>query len=124
MSTIHLESLSSFGRLAVKLDGEFTELTRLSGQLERLDLESDSGLDRAVKLLDQFAQNGKNIAEGIQEFSKVLNEAHTQAGNATTIVAKRAEIIGQRKKEQNLLGEKLFALQEEVKAANSNLTGF
>jgi len=49
-----VDTLSPFGRLAVTLDTDFSELSRLSGQIQRLDLDTDGDLDHAVKLLNEF----------------------------------------------------------------------
>ena len=124
MSSIHFESLSSFGRMAVKLDGYFSELVRLGGQIERLDIGSESGLALAVKLLNQFAERGKNGSEGIQDFSKVLDEARARSEGAARLVAERAQLIRQRKQEQDQIREKLDQVERNVKAANANLASF
>jgi uncharacterized phage infection (PIP) family protein YhgE len=121
MSSLRLESLSSFGRLAVELDGHFSELTRLSGQIERLDIESESGLALALKLLNQFAEHGKSISEGIKDFSKVLQEAREGSEAAANRVAERAQFIYQRKQSQNEMRNQLNRVEENVKAANASL---
>jgi hypothetical protein len=124
MPSLRFENLSSFGRLAVKLDEHFMELTRLSGQIERLDIDSESGLELAVKLLNQFAEHGKNVSEGIQGFSKVLQETRERSEVAVKQVAERAEFIHQRKQQKNQLREKLHQAEQNVKAANANLVSF
>jgi len=124
MPSIHLENLSSFGRLAVKLDTDFMELSRLSGQLERLDIESDSGLEHAIKLLSQFAQRAQDISEGMQEFSGSLLEARQRSEAATKIIEERALRVQQRKQQQDQLQQKLNQLEQSVKAANARLGGF
>lgn len=124
MPSFHLDQLSSFGQVAVKLDLEFSELIRLSGQIQRLDIDSDAGLERAVKLLNEFAHHGKNITEGIQSFSKFLEEAREKSEKAAELVAERAQFIHQRKQGQNQLREKLNQLEQNVKATNANLSNF
>src|SRR5690349_11854543 len=107
MPALRLDDLSPFGRLAVKLDEEFSALARLSGQIERLVLDSEGDLEHAVKLLNQFAEHGKNITDGIQEFSKVLREAQERSESAAKLVADRAQLIQQRKEQQRALQGKL-----------------
>lgn len=121
MPSFRFEDLSPFGRLAVELDGHFVELARLSGQLERLDIESDSGLAHAIKLLGQFADHGQKISGGIQGFAQVLQEARARSEAATQSVAERAQLIQQRKQKQNEIREKLAQVERHVKAANENL---
>lgn len=124
MPSIQLETLSSFGRLAVKLDTDFSELTRLSGQLQRLEIDSDSGFEKGVKLLDQFAQHGKSISEGIQEFSKLLQEARAQSEAAVQQVAERAEAIRRRHDDRSRMQERLREVEDKVKGANASLGRF
>ena len=123
MASIPLDSLSPFGRLAVKLDGDFSELTHISGQLQRLEIDSDSGLKRAIKLLEQFARHGQNITEGVQEFSRSLQEARERSEAAAQIIAERAQLIQQRKQQHDQVREKLTQLEQKVKAANASLAG-
>ena len=124
MSAIRLENLSSFGRLAVKLDTDFAELTRLSGQLQRLDIDSDSGFEHAVKILNQFAQHGSSISEGIQEFSKCLQEARERSEVAAKAVSERAELIRGRKDKQDQMRAQLELVGDNVRAVNASLAGF
>src|SRR5579864_7887089 len=123
MPSLSLDSLSPFGRLAVKLDNDFSELARISAQLQRLEIESDGSLEHAIKLLNQFAQHGQSITDGIQEFARSLQEARERSEAAAKLVAERAQLIQQRKQEQNQVQEKLTQLEEEVKAANASLAG-
>lgn len=124
MASINLETLSAFGRLAVKLDLDFLELSRLSGQIQRLDIESDGGLDRAAKLLEQFAQQGKNISEGIKDFSQHLQNVREQSEIAAKSVAERSEDIRRRREEQNQIREKLNEVERNVVSANATLATF
>lgn len=64
------KDLSPFGQHALKLDSDFRELEELCGQIERLDLESDFGLDRAKQLLTKFSECGLRIGDGVQGFAK------------------------------------------------------
>lgn len=124
MASLSLETLSAFGRLAVQLDGDFSEMARLNEQMERLDIDSDSGLEHAVKLLGRFAQHGQNISENMKQFATSLQEARDRAEGAAKRVAERARQIEARTLRQNQIREKLKQVEEKVKAANSHLTGF
>lgn len=124
MGSIKTEELTPFGQVALKLDHDFSELARLSGQIERLDIQSDGGLERAVRILGEFARHGQSIAEGIQKFSASLQEAREKSEAAAKIVAERAVLVQQRKEEQARLQEKLGALGEKVKRVSETLAAF
>src|SRR4051812_29981594 len=117
-SKIDPQHLSSFGRLAVKLDADLGELTRLSAQIQRLDLETDSDLDHSVKLLGKFADIGRDISVGIQDFSRILQEARDKSEGAIQLVAERAELIRQRKQRQKEVREQLSQVEQNVRATN------
>ena len=123
MSSLKMEDLSSFGRLAVALDEHLSELTRISGQIERLDIYSEGGLEHAFKLLNQFAEHGKSISEGMKGFSAALEEVRARSEAAAKLVSERAEVIGQRKLEQQQLREQLKQVEQKVNAANAGLAG-
>jgi chromosome segregation ATPase len=121
MPTFKTENLSDFGRLALGLDHDFAELERLSGQLIRLELESDVGLERSVKLLHEFAERGQSIAQGVQVFGQALEEARGRAEGAAKLVAERATQIQRRKIELEQIQEKFGQLGAKVQAANAEL---
>src|SRR4051812_45259090 len=116
MASINPEHLSPFGRSALKLDGDFSELVRIGGQLQRLELDSDSGLEHAIKLLGQFAQHGQAIAAGIQDFSRSLQELREKSEAAAKLVSERAQAIQQRKQLREQIREKLARVEDQVKA--------
>lgn len=124
MPSIHPEDLSPFGRLALKLDREFAELTKAGGQMSKVDLESDSGLDEGIKILNKVAAYGQSIAETMQEFSTSLQETRDAAEAATQLVAERAQVIKQRKLRQDELEQKMVQVKEDVKAVGASLSGF
>lgn len=124
MKTLDMETLSPFGRLAVQLDHEFSELNRLSGQMERMDIESDTELERAIKILNQFAEHGQNVTNGIQEFNKALLDAREQAEKAAQIVGERVGLVQQRKDEREQMQLKLSHLGEKAKQMTADLSNF
>jgi chromosome segregation ATPase len=114
---IATENLTSFGLIAVKLDGDFSELHRISGQLQRLSLDSDRDLDRAMKLLTQFTQHGQSISDNIQEFSKTLQLARENSERAAQVVAQHAQIIQSRQQLQSETRTKIGELGLKVNEA-------
>lgn len=124
MTSIRLEDLTPFGRLAVKLDHEFSELARVGGQIAGVDLETDNGLDEGIKILGRVARYGESIAATMQEFSQSLQEAREKAESATQLVAESAQVIKQRRQRQDELQDRLTRLKEEISAAGAGLADF
>lgn len=124
MPSIRQEDLSPFARLALKLDSELAELVRAGEQIAKLNLESDSGFDEGVRILNRVSQYGQSAAVTMQGFSAALQEARDKAEAATGLVAERAQLIQKRKQEQDLLGEALSKIKDEVAAAGAGLSAF
>ena len=122
MPSIRPEDLTPFGRLALRLDLEFAELSAIEEQLTRANIETDGGLDEGVKILGRAALCGQAIAEAMQGFSESLQEARDKAEAATKAIAERAQLIAGRRQEQERLRERLERLREDVKAAGAGVT--
>lgn len=97
MPTLRTEDLTPFGQLAVQLDETFSELGRIGGQIERLAIDSDAGYDRAVRLMTQFAEQGRSVGEQIQAFAQALEKARTQVEQTAVCVAARSQDVQKRK---------------------------
>jgi hypothetical protein len=123
MPSLRLEDLTPFGRLALKLDQEFAQLASAGAKMEKVDVESDNGLDEGIKILNRVAQHGQAIAETMREFATALNEARDKAEAATKTVAQRGEKIKARKQRQDELQGKLAHVKDGVKAAGEGLAG-
>jgi hypothetical protein len=115
---------SPFGRLALKLDRELSELARAGDQIGRVNLDSDNGLDEGVRILNRVAQLGESAAATMQEFSKSLDEAREKAEAATQLVAERAQIIKRRRQREDELREQLTQVKEGIKTLGAGLAGF
>ncbi len=123
MPSVRLEDLTPFGRLALKLEREFSELSRAAEQISRLDLETDGGLDDGIKILNRVSEYGESLAGTMQQFSASLQEAQVQAEAAAKLVAERAQLIQTRRRRQDELHEKLSRLKEDVGATGAALAG-
>jgi hypothetical protein len=114
MSAPDKKNLSPFGLAALALDAEFVELERLSGQIERIAIESDSGLERAQSLLIKFAECGQRVADGVIAFSKALQDAHVRAEKAGQTVWARAAVVRERQEETDRMLERFQMLSALV----------
>lgn len=119
MSSQQGKDLSSFAEAALNLDSDFQTLDRLSGQLERLDLESDSGLERAREILTKFGEAGLRIGDGVQKLAKELEDARIRAEKAANSVSNRATQVQERQQAHERISEKFNALTEMVRKVSS-----
>jgi hypothetical protein len=124
MSPRDKKDLSPFGLSAVSLDADFVELERLSRQIERLAIDSDSGLERAQRLLVKFAECGQRVADGATGFSKVLDEARARAEKAAQVVSARALEVQERQRENDRMLERFRLLSETVGQISALLAPF
>jgi hypothetical protein len=106
---------SPFIEVALALDDDFTQLIRLSGEIERLDIDSDSGLDRARILLNHFSECGLRIGEGVQKMARTLDDLRGQAEEAASRVTARAHIVQERQQNVERMLSRFNALSEMVK---------
>ena len=124
MSSINIKNLSSFGQSALKLDQDFTELERLSSQIERLSIDSDSGLDRAQEALLKFGECGQRIGTGIQGLATELNELRVRAEKAAQVVSDRAVLVQQRRTEIDRMLERFRMLGDLVRQTSATVAKF
>jgi len=113
-----------FAESALNLDSAFNELEQLSGQIERLDIDSDSGLERAKQLLGKFAEAGQRIGDGVQLLAKSLEESRARAEAAALIVSTRAGDIQKRQEENDQMLSRFGALGESVRKISEKIVQF
>lgn len=123
MKSPDLKNLSPFGLCALKLDNDFTELDQLKGQIEKLSLDSDYGLDRAKQLLIKFSECSGRITDGLQMFAKELAEARGRAEASAAAVSERATLIQERQNVCHGLHERFQNLASMVKKLSTNMEG-
>lgn len=109
------KNLSPFALSALALDEEFSQLERLSGELDRLPIDTDNGLERGRLLLTRFSECGQRVGENIQVLAKELTEAQVRAQAAAQTVSARADLIQARQQEANVLSERFKTLGEKVR---------
>ena len=110
MSNNKFKTLSPLGQSALSLDQAFTDLATLSGQIERLEIESDSGMQKAPELLAQFGECSQKIAEGIQGFATILQQTRTQSEKSVQLVSEKAVLI-QKRHEENVKMKQVHGIE-------------
>jgi hypothetical protein len=110
------KDLSAFAQAALTLDAEFAQFERLSGELERLEIDSDSGLERGRLLLTRVSECGQRVGVDIQALASALTEAQARAQAAAQAVSVRADLVQARQQQVNVLADRFKALGEMVRA--------
>jgi hypothetical protein len=121
MPSLRPEDLTPFGRIALKLDRELSDLARAGEEMATVNLESDRGLDEGLKILQRVALGGETLNSVMQEFAASLQETRDKAEAAMKLVAGRAQVIQERRQRENELQERLDALKQTVKEAGATL---
>lgn len=122
MTTINTKNLSLFGQTALELDSGFTQMQHLARDLESLSIETDSGLERAKKLLGQFEACTQAITDCSQAFSKVLQETKAATEKSAEMVAHRAQAVHERQVESEQMLYRFKTLGEMVRKTTEAVT--
>lgn len=115
------KNLSPFGQASLALDQDFSELERLAGEIERMEIQTDNGFERAKKLLGHFGETGERIGSGVQAMARELEAARARAEAAATIVSAKAAAIQQRQIQENEMSERFNALGEMVRKVTTSM---
>jgi len=100
------------------LDLDFSELERLSGQIEKAEIDSENGLERVQQLLTRFGECGLRVGDGVQVLAKALDEARVRGETASQAVAARLAEIQRRQQEYAQMRERFGALATMVRELN------
>jgi hypothetical protein len=122
MTFSNLKNLTAFAEAALNLDAEFQQLEQLGGQIDRLTIDSDSGLDRAKLLLGRFGECGSRIGEGVQNLAKELEAARARAEKAAELVSARAAAVQARQEAATGLLSRFQTLGEMAGKISSAVT--
>lgn len=117
----NFDQLGAFGKAAVLLDFDFTELERLGGQLERLDLSSPQGLEHSLKILAKFGEHGEGLANHLEEMAQALAEARVRTEEVSKAVGEKAMLIQKLRGENQGLWEKFKDLGEKVRVVSDSV---
>lgn len=116
-------NISEFFQSAAALDADFAELERLGGQLDRLEIDSDNGLEQAQKRLARFSECGERIGTGIMALAKALDETRARAEKLAEVVRARAVVVQERQNETQRLLMRFQSLGELAKKINATIAG-
>jgi hypothetical protein len=117
-----IKNQSPFVESVVALDSHFSELERLSAQIEKMDMSSDFDIERAQQMMNRFAECGQEVSTEIVKMSERLNEARMRAEASAQIVSLRANEMLKRKSEMQKKAEEFRHLGERVQAINGAMS--
>ena len=106
------------------LDNYLTELERVGAKINSTDMTSDFDIEYIQKLMARFAECGQGIAEEVTNLSRQLQEAQTRAEAVAQRVSGQAELLNNRRKEQNAKLEEFRILGEKVSELNAAMSQF
>lgn len=87
---------SAFVQSALALDGAFQELEDLAGSIGRLELNSETALEKARSLLLRFGERSSTLGEALQELGQKLDERRRAVEQAALAVSERMPLIQER----------------------------
>ncbi|MGE0173932.1 MAG: hypothetical protein AB7T49_14140 [Oligoflexales bacterium] len=115
MSTATNKSPTVFAQAALTLDEDFQEFDRLAKEIERQNIESDTGFERAAKLLIKLDSCGKRISSGMQTMSSALEEVRARTEQAANVANTRAVAVQERQQLSEQMMERLQHLGDTVR---------
>ncbi|MBI3928997.1 MAG: hypothetical protein HY319_25870 [Armatimonadetes bacterium] len=120
-------AMTPFAQAALALDESFSELERLAESIRRLEVDSDSTIDRARLLLTRFGKCSEQLGASLQSLGQALDERRAAAENAIREVSARVPAIQERfqQAEQNLERFRLLGLKvrEVIESATRESRG-
>jgi hypothetical protein len=121
MSNPNSKNISPLVKSVTALDSNFSELERLSAQIEKMDMSSEFDIEKAQPLMNRFAECGQAVSTEIVNLSSQLNEARVRAETAAQIVSTRANEMESRKIAMRKKFEEFYRLAEKVRVLIGNM---
>jgi hypothetical protein len=106
------------------LDHYLTELERVGTKINSTDMTSDFDVEYIQKLMTRFAECGQGISEEVGNLSTQLQQAQARAEAVARGVSGQAELMNQRRNEQNEKLEAFRILGERVAELNAAISKF
>jgi hypothetical protein len=106
------------------LDNYLTELERVGTKINSTDMTSDVDVEYIQKLMSRFAECGQGVSEEVSHLSTQLHEARTRAEAVAQGVSAQAELLNNRRIEQNEKFEKFRILGDKVRELTAGISEF
>ncbi|HET9220143.1 MAG TPA: hypothetical protein VFR18_24400 [Terriglobia bacterium] len=107
----------------LRLENHLSELERIGGKINAMDMTADIDVEHIQKLLALFTDCGEEISEEVKNLSTHLQQAQARAEAVAGEVSRQASAFNARRNEQNAHLERLRLLGEKVHELNATLTG-
>ena len=92
---------SALVKSVLALDGHLSELERVGTKINSTDMTSDFDVEYIQKLMTRFAECGKGVSDEVSNLSTHLQEARARAEAVAQGVSGQAEVLNNRRSEQN-----------------------
>ncbi len=106
------------------LDEHFSEMARLAGRIDEMDLKSNFDFEQSERLINLFAECGQAVSGDIAKFVAVLNEDREKTELAAQKVAIKADQLKERKDEIQEKMAHFHVLSGKVSQLNETLLTF
>lgn len=106
----------------LKLDGYLSEIVRLGGKIDEMELKSDFDYEQLQRLMSRFTECGEGVAEEIVKFSHHLNESRARAEEAAGRASVKAEALQARQDHHREKMTQFQALGDRVRELNTSLS--
>ncbi len=121
MKSLTPKTYSPFGEAALALDYAFSEFERRATEIEKMNIQTDRGLERALTLLEELDGCGKQIGEGLKGLTSSLETVRARAEQAAQLVGVRAEAIQSRRSLGESMAKRITHLGEMVREVTSGV---
>jgi hypothetical protein len=105
------------------LDNYLTELERVGTKINSTDMTADVDVEYIQKLMTRFAECGQGVSEEVTNLSTQLQEARARAEAVAQGVSGQAELLNNRRNEQNEKLERRISVSSEVRKVQAAFAG-
>jgi hypothetical protein len=84
---------SSIVKAVLALDGYLTELERVGGKINSIDMNADFDGEYVQKLMTRFTECGHGVGTEISNLSREVQEAQSRAESVSQGVGRQAELF-------------------------------